>query len=234
MSQSARASPTVKERNRRDFDDIGKATEAAMARVSSARSRLEAQRKAKSMPNTPVDAFGGGFGVDSGTRTGRFSGAEDVGGTRLDFLKVIDEEERGTQSEAKVEDAVERLVRQAAEKCEKLAIDGLDVRQAAAKCEKLAIDGLDVEVANASAARGESTSAPAAVVNQAPALVPAPRDLPKAAPVVVKSAPVKSVEFKPPECYRNSRNSSAAPLDAPIPDNPNDASPANGDQCVVM
>ena len=65
-------------------------------------------------------------------------------------------------------------------------------------------------------------------------LVPAPRDLPKAAPVVVKSAPVKSVEFKPPECYRNSRNSSAAPLDAPIPDNPNDASPANGDQCVVM
>jgi hypothetical protein len=223
MSQSARASPTVKERNRRDFDDIGKATEAAMARVSSARSRLEAQRKAKSMPNTPVDAFGGGFGVDSGTRTGRFSGAEDVGGTRLDFLKVIDEEERGTQSEAKVEakveDAVERLVRQAAE-----------------KCEKLAIDGLDVEVATASAARGESTSAPAAVVNQAPALVPAPRDLPKAAPVVVKSAPVKSVEFKPPECYRNSRNSSAAPLDAPIPDNPNDAdaSPANGDQCVVM
>ena len=211
MSQSARASPTVKERNRRDFDDIGKATEAAMARVSSARSRLEAQRKAKSMPNTPVDAFGGGFGVDSGTRTGRFSGAEDVGGTRLDFLKVIDEEERGTQSEAKV------LVRQAAE-----------------KCEKLAIDGLDVEVATASAARGESTSAPAAVVNQAPALVPAPRDLPKAAPVVVKSAPVKSVEFKPPECYRNSRNSSAAPLDAPIPDNPNDASPANGDQCVVM
>ena len=209
MSQSARASPTVKERNRRDFDDIGKATEAAMARVSSARSRLEAQRKAKSMPNTPVDAFGGGFGVDSGTRTGRFSGAEDVGGTRLDFLKVIDEEERGTQSEAKVEDAVERLVRQAAE-----------------KCEKLAIDGLDVEVATA--------SAPAAVVNQAPALVPAPRDLPKAAPVVVKSAPVKSVEFKPPECYRNSRNSSAAPLDAPIPDNPNDASPANGDQCVVM
>jgi hypothetical protein len=175
------------------------------------------------MPNTPVDAFGGGFGVDSGTRTGRFSGAEDVGGTRLDFLKVIDEEERGTQSEAKVEakveDAVERLVRQAAE-----------------KCEKLAIDGLDVEVATASAARGESTSAPAAVVNQAPALVPAPRDLPKAAPVVVKSAPVKSVEFKPPECYRNSRNSSAAPLDAPIPDNPNDAdaSPANGDQCVVM
>jgi len=221
MSQSARASPTVKERNRRDFDDIGKATEAAMARVSSARSRLEAQRKAKSMPNTPVDAFGGGFGVDSGTRTGRFSGAEDVGGTRLDFLKVIDEEERGTQSEAKVEakveDAVERLVRQAAE-----------------KCEKLAIDGLDVEVATASTARGESTSAPAAVVNQAPALVPAPRDLPKAAPVVVKSAPVKSVEFKPPECYRNSRNSSAAPLDAPIPDNPNDASPANGDQCVVM
>ena len=221
MSQSARASPTVKERNRRDFDDIGKATEAAMARVSSARSRLEAQRKAKSMPNTPVDAFGGGFGVDSGTRTGRFSGAEDVGGTRLDFLKVIDEEERGTQSEAKVEakveDAVERLVRQAAE-----------------KCEKLAIDGLDVEVATASAARGESTSAPAAVVNQAPALVPAPRDLSKAAPVVVKSAPVKSVEFKPPECYRNSRNSSAAPLDAPIPDNPNDASPANGDQCVVM
>ena len=221
MSQSARASPTVKERNRRDFDDIGKATEAAMARVSSARSRLEAQRKAKSMPNTPVDAFGGGFGVDSGTRTGRFSGAEDVGGTRLDFLKVIDEEERGTQSEAKVEakveDAVERLVRQAAE-----------------KCEKLAIDGLDVEVATASAARGESTSAPAAVVNQAPALVPAPRDLPKAAPVVVKSASVKSVEFKPPECYRNSRNSSAAPLDAPIPDNPNDASPANGDQCVVM
>lgn len=214
MSQSARASPTVKERNRRDFEDIGKATEAAMARVSSARSRLEAQRKAKSMPNTPVDAFGGGFGVDSGTRTGRFSGAEDVGGTRLDFLKVIDEEERG---EAKVEDAVERLVRQAAE-----------------KCEKLAIDGLDVEVATASAARGESTSAPAAVVNQAPALVPAPRDLPKAAPVVVKSAPVKSVEFKPPECYRNSRNSSAAPLDAPIPDNPNDASPANGDQCVVM
>lgn len=209
MSQSARASPTVKERNRRDFEDIGKATEAAMARVSSARSRLEAQRKAKSMPNTPVDAFGGGFGVDSGTRTGRFSGAEDVGGTRLDFLKVIDEEERGTQSEAKVEDAVERLVRQA-------------------------IDGLDVEVATASAARGESTSAPAAVVNQAPALVPAPRDLPKAAPVVVKSAPVKSVEFKPPECYRNSRNSSAAPLDAPIPDNPNDASPANGDQCVVM
>ena len=221
MSQSARASPTVKERNRRDFDDIGKATEAAMARVSSARSRLEAQRKAKSMPNTPVDAFGGGFGVDSGTRTGRFSGAEDVGGTRLDFLKVIDEEERGTQSEAKVEakveDAVERLVRQAAE-----------------KCEKLAIDGLDVEFATASTARGESTSAPAAVVNQAPALVPAPRDLPKAAPVVVKSAPVKSVEFKPPECYRNSRNSSAAPLDAPIPDNPNDASPANGDQCVVM
>jgi hypothetical protein len=221
MSQSARASPTVKERNRRDFDDIGKATEAAMARVSSARSRLEAQRKAKSMPNTPVDAFGGGFGVDSGTRTGRFSGAEDVGGTRLDFLKVIDEEERGTQSEAKVvgakSRAVERLVRQAAE-----------------KCEKLAIDGLDVEVATASAARGESTSAPAAVVNQAPALVPAPRDLPKAAPVVVKSAPVKSVEFKPPECYRNSRNSSAAPLDAPIPDNPNDASPANGDQCVVM
>jgi len=220
MSQSARASPTVKERNRRDFEDIGKATEAAMARVSSARSRLEAQRKAKSMPNTPVDAFGGGFGVDSGTRTGRFSGAEDVGGTRLDFLKVIDEEERGEsrgQSEAKVEDAVERLVRQAAE-----------------KCEKLAIDGLDVEVATASAARGESTSAPAAVVNQAPALVPAPRDLPKAAPVVVKSAPVKSVEFKPPECYRNSRNSSAAPLDAPIPDNPNDASPANGDQCVVM
>jgi hypothetical protein len=211
----------VKERNRRDFDDIGKATEAAMARVSSARSRLEAQRKAKSMPNTPVDAFGGGFGVDSGTRTGRFSGAEDVGGTRLDFLKVIDEEERGTQSEAKVvgakSRAVERLVRQAAE-----------------KCEKLAIDGLDVEVATASAARGESTSAPAAVVNQAPALVPAPRDLPKAAPVVVKSAPVKSVEFKPPECYRNSRNSSAAPLDAPIPDNPNDASPANGDQCVVM
>jgi hypothetical protein len=221
MSQSARASPTVKERNRRDFDDIGKATEAAMARVSSARSRLEAQRKAKSMPNTPVDAFGGGFGVDSGTRTGRFSGAEDVGGTRLDFLKVIDEEERGTQSEAKVvgakSRAVERLVRQAAE-----------------KCEKLAIDGLDVEVATASTARGESTSAPAAVVNQAPALVPAPRDLPKAAPVVVKSAPVKSVEFKPPECYRNSRNSSAAPLDAPIPDNPNDASPANGDQCVVM
>ena len=218
MSQSARASPTVKERNRLDFEDIGKATEAAMARVSSARSRLEAQRKAKSMPNTPVDAFGGGFGVDSGTRTGRFSGAEDVGGTRLDFLKVIDEEERGTQSEAKVEeDAVERLVRQAAE-----------------KCEKLAIDGLDVEVATASAARGESTSAPAAVVNQAPALVPAPRDLPKAAPVVVKSAPVKSVEFKPPECYRNSWNSSAAPLDAPIPDNPNDASPANGDQCVVM
>jgi hypothetical protein len=221
MSQSARASPTVKERNRRDFDDIGKATEAAMARVSSARSRLEAQRKAKSMPNTPVDAFGGGFGVDSGTRTGRFSGAEDVGGTRLDFLKVIDEEERGTQSEAKVvgakSRAVERLVRQAAE-----------------KCEKLAIDGLDVEVATASAARGESTSAPAAVVNQAPALVPAPRDLPKAAPVVVKSAPVKGVEFKPPECYRNSRNSSAAPLDAPIPDNPNDASPANGDQCVVM
>jgi hypothetical protein len=221
MSQSARASPTVKERNRRDFDDIGKATEAAMARVSSARSRLEAQRKAKSMPSTPVDAFGGGFGVDSGTRTGRFSGAEDVGGTRLDFLKVIDEEERGTQSEAKVvgakSRAVERLVRQAAE-----------------KCEKLAIDGLDVEVATASAARGESTSAPAAVVNQAPALVPAPRDLPKAAPVVVKSAPVKSVEFKPPECYRNSRNSSAAPLDAPIPDNPNDASPANGDQCVVM
>ena len=217
MSQSARASPTVKERNRRDFEDIGKATEAAMARVSSARSRLEAQRKAKSMPNTPVDAFGGGFGVDSGTRTGRFSGAEDVGGTRLDFLKVIDEEERGTQSEAKVEDAVERLVRQAAE-----------------KCEKLAIDGLDVEVATASAARGESTSAPAAVVNQAPALVPAPGDLPKAAPVVVKSAPLKSVEFKPPECYRNSRNSSAAPLDAPIPDNPNDASPANGDQCVVM
>ena len=215
MSQSARASPTVKERNRRDFEDIGKATEAAMARVSSARSRLEAQRKAKSMPNTPVDAFGGGFGVDSGTRTGRFSGAEDVGGTRLDFLKVIDEEERGTQSE--VEDAVERLVRQAAE-----------------KCEKLAIDGLDVEVATASAARGESTSAPAAVVNQAPALVPAPGDLPKAAPVVVKSAPLKSVEFKPPECYRNSRNSSAAPLDAPIPDNPNDASPANGDQCVVM
>ena len=217
MSQSARASPTVKERNRRDFEDIGKATEAAMARVSSARSRLEAQRKAKSMPNTPVGAFGGGVGVDGGTRTGRFSGAEDVGATRLDFLKVIDEEERGTQSEAKVEDAVERLVRQAAE-----------------KCEKLAIDGLDVEVATASAARGESTSAPAAVVNQAPALVPAPRDLPKAAPVVVKSAPVKSVEFKPPECYRNSRNSSAAPLDAPIPDNPNDASPANGDQCVVM
>jgi len=217
MSQSARASPTVKERNRRDFEDIGKATEAAMARVSSARSRLEAQRKAKSMPNTPVDAFGGGFGVDSGTRTGRFSGAEDVGGTRLDFLKVIDEEERGTQSEAKVEDAVERLVRQAAE-----------------KCEKLAIDGLDVEVATASAAHGQSTSALAAVVNQAPALVPAPDDLPKAAPVVVKSAPVKSVEFKPPEFYRNSRNSSAVPLDAPIPDNPNDASPANGDQCVVM
>jgi hypothetical protein len=213
MSQSARASPTVKERNRRDFDDIGKATEAAMARVSSARSRLEAQRKAKSMPNTPVDAFGGGFGVDSGTRTGRFSGAEDVGGTRLDFLKVIDEEERGTQSER--------------------VLGGC---WAAEKCEKLAIDGLDVEVATASAARGESTSAPAAVVNQAPALVPAPRDLPKAAPVVVKSAPVKSVEFKPPECYRNSRNSSAAPLDAPIPDNPNDAdaSPANGDQCVVM
>ena len=159
MSQSARASPTVKERNRRDFEDIGKATEAAMARVSSARSRLEAQRKAKSMPNTPVGAFGGGVGVDGGTRTGRFSGAEDVGGTRLDFLKVIDEEERGTQSEAKVEDAVERLVRQAAEKCEKLAIDGLDVE----------------EVATASAARGESASAPAAVANQAPALVPAPR-----------------------------------------------------------
>ena len=142
MSQSARASPTVKERNRRDFDDIGKATEAAMARVSSARSRLEAQRKAKSMPNTPVDAFGGGFGVDSGTRTGRFSGAEDVGGTRLDFLKVIDEEERGTQSEAKVEakveDAVERLVRQAAEKCEKLAIDGLDVEVATASAARLA------------------------------------------------------------------------------------------------
>jgi hypothetical protein len=211
MSQSARASPTVKERNRRDFEDIGKATEAAMARVSSARSRLEAQRKAKSMPNTPVDAFGGGFGVDSGTRTGRFSGAEDVGGTRLDFLKVIDEEERGTQSER--------------------VLGGC---WAAEKCEKLAIDGLDVEVATASAARGESTSAPAAVVNQAPALVPAPDDLPKAAPVVVKSAPLKSVEFKPPECYRNSRNSSAAPLDAPIPDNPNDASPANGDQCVVM
>ena len=222
MSQSARASPTVKERNRRDFEDIGKATEAAMARVSSARSRLEAQRKAKSMPSTPVGAFGDGVGVDGGTRTGRFGGAEDVGATRLDFLKVIDEEERGAereaQSEAKVEDAVKRLVRQAAEKCEKLAKDGLDVE----------------EVATASAARVESASAPAVVANQAPAVVPAPRDLPKAAPVVVKSAPVKSVEFKPPECYRNSRNSSAAPLDAPIPDNPNDASPANGDQCVVM
>jgi len=218
MSQSARASPTVKERNRRDFEDIGKATEAAMARVSSARSRLEAQRKAKSMPNTPVGAFGGGVGVDGGTRTGRFSGAEDVGATRLDFLKVIDEEERGAQSEAKVEDAVERLVRQAAEKCEKLAMDGLDVE----------------EVATASAARVESASAPAVVANQAPAVVPAPDDLPKAAPVVVKSAPVKSVEFKPPEFYRNSRNSSASPLDASIPDNPNDAAAATGDQCVVM
>ena len=218
MSQSARASPTVKERNQRDFEDIGRATEAAMARVSSARSRLEAQRKAKSMPNTPVGAFGGGVGVDGGTRTGRFSGAEDVGATRLDFLKVIDEEERGAQSEAKVEDAVERLVRQAAEKCEKLAMDGLDVE----------------EVATASAARVESASAPAVVANQAPALVPAPNDLPKAAPVLVKYAPVKSVEFKPPELYRNSRNSSASPLDASIPDNPNDAAAATGDQCVVM
>ena len=218
MSQSARASPTVKERNQRDFEDIGKATEAAMARVSSARSRLEAQRKAKSMPSTPVGAFGDGVGVDGGTRTGRFSGAEDVGATRLDFLKVIDEEERGAQSEAKVEDAVERLVRQAAEKCEKLAMDGLDVE----------------EVATASAARVESASAPAVVANQAPAVVPAPDDLPKAAPVVVKSAPVKSVEFKPPEFYRNSRNSSASPLDASIPDNPNDAAAATGDQCVVM
>lgn len=47
------------------------------------------------MLNMFVDVFGGGFGVDSGMRIGWFSGVEDVGGIRFDFLKVIDEEERG-------------------------------------------------------------------------------------------------------------------------------------------
>jgi len=104
MSQSARSSPMAKTRGATvpevTLDEIGRATEAAFARVSSARSRLEAQRRAKSMPNTPVAV---GRADDGVSASARIRGRVDAGATRLDFLKMIDEEER-TQEEV-AEDA---------------------------------------------------------------------------------------------------------------------------------
>ena len=105
MSQSARSSPMAKTRGTSvpevvALDEIGRATEAAFSRVSSARSRLEAQRRAKSMPNTPVTLARADDGVSASARN---RGRVDADATRLDFLKMIDEEER-TQEEV-AEDA---------------------------------------------------------------------------------------------------------------------------------
>lgn len=80
--------------------DIGRAVEAAFAgaRVSSARSRLNSYRRAKSMPNTPVARVGDRTGTvvttPSGEESGRWKGGrvDAPEATRLDFLNMIDEE----------------------------------------------------------------------------------------------------------------------------------------------
>ena len=102
MSQSTRTSPYVRAKtSQRQLDDedaeklrvLGDAVERAFTKVSSARDRLAAQRRAKSMPNTPmarterddVDEF-------AHERGERFAQLE-AAATRLDFLKMIREDE---------------------------------------------------------------------------------------------------------------------------------------------
>ncbi len=72
---------------------LGDAVERAFTKVSSARDRLNAQRKAKSMPNTPMTLASGDV-VDDFVleRQGRFEQLE-AAATRLDFLKIIQEDD---------------------------------------------------------------------------------------------------------------------------------------------
>lgn len=72
---------------------LGDAVERAFTKVSSARDRLNAQRKAKSMPNTPMTRASGDV-VDDFVleRQGRFEQLE-AAATRLDFLKIIQEDD---------------------------------------------------------------------------------------------------------------------------------------------
>ena len=82
-----------------DYDDaeklraLGDAVERAFTKVSSARDRLNAQRKAKSMPNTPMTRASGDV-VDDFVleRQGRFEQLE-AAATRLDFFKIIQEDD---------------------------------------------------------------------------------------------------------------------------------------------
>ena len=72
---------------------LGDAVERAFTKVSSARDRLNAQRKAKSMPNTPMTRASGDV-VDDFVleRQGRFEQLE-AAATRLDFLNIIQEDD---------------------------------------------------------------------------------------------------------------------------------------------
>ena len=101
VSPSFKSMAAVHGREREELADIGRAVEAAFAgaRVSSARSRLNSYRRAKSMPNTPVARVGDRAGTvtatPSGEESGRWRGGRvDVPeATRLDFLNMIDEEQ---------------------------------------------------------------------------------------------------------------------------------------------
>lgn len=101
VSPSFKSMAAVHGREREELADIGRAVEAAFAgaRVSSARSRLNSYRRAKSMPNTPVARVGDRAGTVTATPSGEESGRWRGGrvdapeATRLDFLNMIDEEQ---------------------------------------------------------------------------------------------------------------------------------------------
>jgi hypothetical protein len=102
MSQSTRTSPLVRTKtSQRQLDDddaeklraLGDAVERAFTKVSSARDRLNAQRKAKSMPNTPMTRASEDVVDDFMLeRQGRFEQLE-AAATRLDFLNIIQEDD---------------------------------------------------------------------------------------------------------------------------------------------
>ena len=102
MSQSTRTSPFVRTKtSQRQLDDddaeklraLGDAVERAFTKVSSARDRLNARRKAKSMPNTPMTRASEDVVDDFMLeRQGRFEQLE-AAATRLDFLNIIQEDD---------------------------------------------------------------------------------------------------------------------------------------------
>jgi len=100
FKSAAAAAAAAHGRESEELADIGRAVEAAFAdaHVSSARSRLNSYRRAKSMPNTPVarvdDQAGTVAATPSGEGGGRWRGGrvDAPKATRLDFLNMIDEE----------------------------------------------------------------------------------------------------------------------------------------------